>query len=169
MLIVERRCNVGNLEGQNLSRVGLTISDACSNQQAYISGSYPKSWAKAHEPSDLTSPAAAPTRDQGLLSLLPSSFHTSFSHWRTVPGSLLAWEYGNGVYRLCAPVSSGGELRRWAQEVSSEGKWVLGVNKSYPAVIGSLNLKIFPLAYGALLSLMQTFLVFFYCVDGPDC
>ena len=122
MLIVERRCNVGNLEGQNLSRVGLTISDACSNQQAYISGSYPKSWAKAHEPSDLTSPAAAPTRDQGLLSLLPSSFHTSFSHWRTVPGSLLAWEYGNGVYRLCAPVSSGGELRRWAQKAS--GYWV---------------------------------------------
>lgn len=45
----------------------------------------------------------------------------------------------------------------------------MGVNKSYPAVIGSLNLKIFPLAHGALLSLMQTFLVFFYCVDGPEC
>lgn len=79
MLIVERRCNVGNLEGQNLSRVGLTLSDACSNQQAYISGSYLRSWAKAPEPSDLTSPAAAPTRDQWLLFLCcPPAFTQAF-------------------------------------------------------------------------------------------
>lgn len=53
-----------------------------------------------------------------------------------------------------------------AQEVSSEGKRVLGVNKSYIAATGGLNWKRFPLTRGALLSLMQTVLFLFYRVQS---
>ena len=91
---------------------------------AYISGSYPKPWAKA---SDLTSSAAAAARDQWLLFLCCPPAFTSFSYRRTVPGSWLAQEYGNGVYRLYASASPGGELRRQAgtgcQQVISSSHW----------------------------------------------